>query len=204
MSRDAAIIFAIMASPSEPAHAAGRPGTAALPRPAPRLALVVAVARNGAIGLRNALPWRLPEDLRRFKALTLGHAVIMGRRTFESIGRPLAGRQNIVVTRERGYAAPGVEVAHSLEDALAHVGMPLPAFCIGGAGLFEAALPLAGLAHVTEIDADFEGDTFLQPLDPRQWREMARESHRHEGERAFDYAFVTYARTDAPTSTAVR
>lgn len=178
-----------MALPSEAAHAAGRPAAAG---EAPRLALIVAVARNGAIGLRNGLPWRLPEDLKRFKALTMGHALVMGRRTFESIGRPLPGRQNIVVTRDRGYVASGAEVAHSLDAALALVRMPLPAFCIGGAALFEAALQKADLACVTEIGADFEGDTFWRPLDPREWTEVSRESHASEAGLAFDY--VTYER----------
>ena len=177
-----------MAFPSRPAQS-----EAAL-KPAPRLALIVAVAANGVIGARNALPWRLPEDLARFKALTMGHAMVMGRRTWDSIGRTLPGRQSIVVTRERGFVAPGADVAHSLDEALSLVRMPEPVFCIGGADLFRLALPRADVVHVTEIDRDFAGDTFWTPLDRTRWREVAREPHRQEGDDGFGYAFVTYER----------
>jgi len=162
----------------------------------PRLALVAALARNGVIGVRNALPWRLPDDLRRFRALTTGHAVIMGRRTFESIGRALPGRQNIVVT-SRPLGRDDVATAPSLADALAQVSMPLPAFCIGGGELYRAALPLADRLYLTEIDRDVEGDTFFPPLDPRDWREVAREAGVAEGPDALPHAFVTYERVAA-------
>ena len=107
------------------------------------LALIAAVAKNGVIGEGNALPWRLPADLQHFRALTMGHAVIMGRKTWQSIGRPLPGRQNIVVTRQRDFSAKGAEVAFSLGEALRAVTMPAPAFCIGGGELYALALPLA-------------------------------------------------------------
>jgi dihydrofolate reductase len=160
---------------------------------APPLALIAAMARNGVIGAGNALPWRLPEDLRRFKALTLGHAVIMGRRTFESLGRALPGRQNLVVTRQRSFSAPGVDVAHSLDDAIAQVRDPAPAWCIGGGELFRAALPRADRLELTEIDTDIAGDTYFPPLDRTQWREVAREAHVSSA--GLPYAFVTYERT---------
>jgi dihydrofolate reductase len=159
----------------------------------PPLALIAAVARNGVIGAGNALPWRLPEDLRRFKALTLGHSVIMGRRTFDSLGRALPGRQNIVVTRQAGFAAPGIDVAHSLEAALALVRDRPPAWCIGGGELFRAALPLAARLEITWIEADIAGDAFFPPVDWSQWREAAREDH-PAGAAGLAYAFVTYVR----------
>src|SRR6185312_15972108 len=115
------------------------------------LALIVAVASNGVIGRKGALPWRLSEDLRRFRSVTTGHAIIMGRRTWDSLGRPLANRQNIVVTRQSGWRADGATVASSIADALAKVARPPPVFCIGGGELFRAALPLAQTAYVTEI-----------------------------------------------------
>ena len=158
------------------------------------LALIVAVARNGVIGRGGALPWRLPEDLRRFRTLTTGHSVIMGRRTWESIARPLPGRQNIVVTRRPRFAVAGAVVAHSLDDALAKIDRPPPAFCIGGEVLFRAAEPRAQQAFVTEIDRDFDGDARFPPLDPMRWREVSREERSSEGDDAFSYAFVTYER----------
>jgi dihydrofolate reductase len=156
------------------------------------LALIAAVARNGVIGADNRLPWRLPEDLRHFRALTLGHTVIMGRRTWESLPGPLKERQNIVVSRQVGFAAPGAEVAASLEEALRRVALPAPVYCIGGGDLFRAALPLATMVELTEIDHEFPGDVTFPPLDPREWRETARE--RHRSAEGYDYAFVTYVR----------
>src|SRR5712692_10003454 len=123
-----------------------------------RVAIIAAVARNGVIGHRTRMPWHLPEDLRRFRRLTLGHAVIMGRRTFESIGKPLAGRSNIVVTRSRDWTRLGCHAAHSLESALAAVHEPLDAFVIGGAEIYALALPIACRLYMTEIERDFEGD----------------------------------------------
>lgn len=165
-----------------------------------RLALIAALARNGVIGAGGALPWRLPEDLRRFRALTTGHAVIMGRRTWESIGRALPDRQNIVVTARPDFRAEGAQVAASFPAALARVAQPLPAFCIGGAELYRAALPLADIIYLTEIDRDFDGDAHFPPFDRARWRETERTPGRLEGPDGFAYAFVTYARrpTGAP------
>ncbi len=160
--------------------------------PVPALALIAAVARNGVIGAGNALPWRLPDDLKRFRALTTGHAVIMGRRTWESLPRALPGRQNIVVTRAPDRAFAGAEAARSLADALSRVRMPAPAFCIGGGGLYAAALAHADVLHLTEIDREFEGDTAFPPFDRAAWRETARETHRAPD--GLGYAFVTYER----------
>lgn len=162
--------------------------------PKPVLTLIAAVARNGVIGIDNRLPWHLPADLKHFKALTTGHTVIMGRKTWESLPanfRPLPGRRNIVVTRNASYHAAGATVAVSLPAAIS-AAKGGEAFVIGGAELYAAALPLAGHLQLTEIDATFEGDTRFPVIDPHQWRETARETHHDEA--GFGYAFVTYQR----------
>lgn len=173
-------------------------GASASPSHSPRFALIFAVARNGTIGRDGGLPWRLPEDLKRFRALTVGHAVIMGRKTWASLPRALPERQNIVVTRDRGFIAHDADVVHSLDAALACVRCPPPAFCIGGAELARVALPLADTLYLTEIDRDFTGDVVLPPIDRAQWREVSREPRHGEGADGFDFAFVTYARTRPP------
>ena len=164
-----------------------------------RITLVAALARNRVIGRDNTLPWRLPEDLRRFKALTLGHPVIMGRKTFESIraalGRPLPGRLNIIVTRTPDYAVPECIVAVTPEAAIAAAAPASEAFVIGGAEIYRAALPIAHRLHLTEIDADFEGDAWFPDLPPGAWRETSRESCPPSGEFAHGYAFVVYERS---------
>ena len=143
----------------------------------PKIYLVVAVASNGVIGRNGQLPWHLPEDLKHFKRLTLGHPVIMGRRTWESLKGPLPGRDNIVVTSQAGYNAPGAAVANSLQGALALcVGEPL-AFVIGGSRLFAESLPIAAGIVVTEIHRDYEGDTWFPEYDRSRWRETQREGH---------------------------
>ena len=143
----------------------------------PRVYLVAAVAANGIIGANGKLPWHIPEELKHFKKLTLGHPVIMGRRTWESLKGPLPQRENIVVTRRPGYEAPGAAVATSLDAALALcVGEPL-AFVIGGTQLFEQALPIAAGMVLTEIERDYEGDTRFPDWDRAQWKETQRESH---------------------------
>jgi dihydrofolate reductase len=164
----------------------------------PTLTLIVARARNGVIGRGGALPWHLPEDLKRFKALTLGHPVVMGRKTWDSIlarnGKPLPGRRNIVVSRQAGFSAPGGEAAGSLDAALALCADAPVVFVIGGAQIYAEALPRAQCVELTEIDADVEGDAVMPPLDPAVWQETQRESHGPSAERPFGYAFVTYRR----------
>lgn len=174
------------------------PACAAGPSPRdapPPLVIVAAVAANGVIGAGNRMPWHLGADLRRFRALTTGHAVIMGRKTWESIGRALPGRQNIVVSRAPDFRAEGAEVAASLDAALARVVLPAPAFCIGGGELYREALPRATVLHVTEIGAAFAGDATFPAIDPALWRETAREEHPPDAPGGMAYAFVTYART---------
>lgn len=156
----------------------------------PRIYLVVAVASNGIIGANGRLPWHLPEDLKHFKRLTMGHPVIMGRRTWESLKGPLPGRENIVVTRTAGYRAPGAAVASSLEGALALCAGEPVAFVIGGSRLFAESLPIADGLVVTEIHKDFEGDTWMPEYDRSRWRETQREAHTAAGGTRFD--FVLY------------
>ena len=160
----------------------------------PVFAVIAAVARNGVIGIENRLPWRLPDDLKRFRVLTSGHAVVMGRRTWESLPCVLPDRQNIVVTRTPGYLAEGAETARSLADALSQADRPPPIFCIGGGALYRDALPLADTLYITEIDRVFTGDASFPPLDRDRWREIEREPHTLSAPDGFDYAFVTFRR----------
>jgi dihydrofolate reductase len=156
----------------------------------PRVYLVAAVASNRIIGSNGHLPWSLPEDLKHFKRLTLGHPVIMGRRTWESLKRPLPGRDNIVVSATPGYDAPGAAVANSLEGALALcTGEPV-AFVIGGSRLFAESLPIADGLVMTEIDRQFEGDTWFPEYDRSRWKESQRERHVAADGTKFD--FVLY------------
>ncbi len=157
------------------------------------LTLIVARARNGVIGRDNTLPWRLPEDLAHFKRTTMGAPVIMGRKTWESIGRPLPGRRNIVVSRNAQLRLDGAETASSLEDALRLCVGVEQVFLIGGAQLYAEALPSADRLIVTEIEADIEGDAYFPDIDPQRWIATERERH-HSEANGFDYAFVTYER----------
>jgi dihydrofolate reductase len=158
------------------------------------VALIAAIAQNGIIGVDNRLPWRLAADLRRFRALTSGHSIIMGRKTWESLGKPLPDRQNIVVTRQREFLAPGAEIAASLAGALAAVSRPEPVFVIGGEALYREALPLADKLYLTEIHRDFEGDTRFPGYARGAWRETLRETHHADAPGGFDYAFTAYER----------
>ena len=159
-----------------------------------RLNLIVARARNGTIGIDGRLPWRLPEDMAYFRQVTMGHPILMGRLTHESIGRPLPGRRNLVLTRNPGYAAAGCEVVSSLDAALARCAGATELFVIGGVGPYRDALPRADRLLLTEIDADFDGDVFLPPIDAATWRETARSHRPATQERAFAFDHVTYER----------
>jgi len=158
----------------------------------PQLCLVAALASNGVIGADGKLPWHLPEDLKHFKALTLGHPIIMGRRTWESIGTPLPGRESIVVSRQASYRADGARLAASLDDALALCADAPIAFVIGGAELYAAALSIADVLEFTEIDAAFRGDTTFPGFDRSAWRETRRETRTRPDGLRFD--FVRYER----------
>jgi len=160
------------------------------------LTILVARARNGVIGRNNQLPWHLPEDLAFFKRTTMGAPIIMGRKTHESIGRPLPGRRNIVVTRDATRRFEGCETATGMHEALAlaAAGGAPEAFLIGGTELYKAGIALADKLIVTEIAAEFEGDATFPAPDPAQWQIVSRDTHRKEGDDGFDYARVIYRR----------
>jgi dihydrofolate reductase len=166
--------------------------TSKVPAAAPRISIIVAVARNGVIGREGALPWRLPADLRRFKALTMGHTIIMGRKTHESIGRLLPGRRSVIISRQPGYAVPDAVVADSLEAAIAAAGDSPELYVIGGGEIYLAALPVADRLLVTEVDATPTGDAQFPPIDRTVWRETAREAHQTPD--GLHYAFVDFER----------
>lgn len=163
----------------------------------PSLELVVAAARNGVIGRDNGLPWCLPADLAHFKRVTLGHPILMGRRTWDSIGRPLPGRQNIVLTRDPAFRASGATVVHSLAEAQAAAAGAGRLMVIGGADLFRACLGDADVLHLTEVDADLEGDVQFPPWRREDWQEVWREAHPADERHAYGYSFVTLRRRAA-------
>lgn len=158
------------------------------------VSLVVAVAENRVIGAHGRLPWHLPADLRHFRRLTLDHPVIMGRRTYESIGRPLPRRRNIVVSRDSAFPAPGCILAASLEDALARCGEGEEAMVIGGAGIYSAALPMAQRIHLTRVHARPAGDTYFPELAPEAWHESSREEHPPDADNEYAMSFLTLER----------
>lgn len=149
--------------------------------------LVVAVAENGVIGRNNHLPWRLPEDLAYFKRVTMGHPIVMGRRTYESIGRALPGRKNIVVTHQRDYTAPGCVVVHSLDEAWKAANGAEEVSVIGGTALFRDTLPIADRIHLTEVQASVQGDTYFPAFDRGEWSET--EVARHAADARHQYPF---------------
>ena len=156
------------------------------------LSLIAAVAENGIIGVNNTLPWHLPEDLKRFRALTTGHHIIMGRKTYESINRLLPGRITVIVTRNPDYRVEGALIADSLEQAIAQCDQDDEAFLIGGAELYEEGMKLADKLYLTEIHATFAGDAYFPIIDFSAWSEVARESH--VSENGIGYSYATYLR----------
>jgi dihydrofolate reductase len=165
---------------------------------APRLALVAALDRNRAIGRDNALPWHLPEDLKRFKRLTLGHPVLMGRVTAQSIGRALPGRRNLVLSRGGRAPFPGQEAFTGLDAALAAAAGAAVVYVIGGAEIYRLCLPRANALHLTEVDAAVEGaNTWFPAYDPAHWRALACEAHPADERHAFGFRFVDYERVGA-------
>jgi dihydrofolate reductase len=159
-----------------------------------RKSLVVAMAHNRVIGIDNALPWRLPAELAHFKRVTMGHPIIMGRKTYESIGKPLPGRMNIVVSRNSGFVAPGCTVVDSLEKAYAAAEGADEVSIIGGTSLFEAALQTADCIYLTEIEADVEGDTWFPEFDRSHWREKEIERHPVDERHAFAFRILQLER----------
>ena len=157
----------------------------------PRIGLVWCMAENGVIGIENRLPWHMPADLKRFKDLTSGHSIIMGRKTFESFPRPLPNRRHIILTRDTGFRAPpGCEVVHSVDAALAQASGEEEVFVIGGASLYAQTLPRADRLYVTVIHAHFEGDASFPSFDRQAWKEMAREDHAPDEKNPYPYSFL--------------
>jgi len=165
-----------------------------------KLALIWAMSRNRVIGRNNALPWHLSEDLRYFKRVTMGKPIIMGRKTWESIGRPLPGRTNIVITRDHDFQAAGVRVVHSLDDALRlaeHIGViegAEEAVVIGGAEIYALALPKAERLYLTQVHAEVQGDAWFPEFDLSKWQELAREDFNAEGPNPYPYSFIVLER----------
>lgn len=157
------------------------------------ISIIVAVAANGVIGDKNTLLWHIREDLQHFKALTTGHPVVMGRKTYESLGRPLPSRRNIVVSRQE-IAIAGCEVVHSLADALALFPADEEVFIIGGAQIYAEALPLADRFYLTRVEHPYEGDTRFPDWDPAQWRLIASERFEHGADYPYPFTFETYER----------
>jgi dihydrofolate reductase len=159
-----------------------------------RIALVVAIARNGVIGRDNALPWRLPDEMAHFRRVTMGKPVVMGRRTWESLRKPLAGRANIVVTSRPGYEAAGAIVVHSLEEAWRAAGHADEVCVIGGTTLYAETLPIADVIYLTEVDADVEGDTRFPGFDRRKWEETEVARHPADDRHAYPFRILELRR----------
>lgn len=163
------------------------------------LSIIAAMARNRVIGAGSKLPWHLSEDLKRFKKLTMGHPVVMGRKTFESIGKPLSGRDNLVLTRQRAFHPNGVTVAHSFEEILSICGRSSEAFVIGGAEIFRMALPYANRLYLTQIDQDFKGDAYFPEFDLKKDFDVVEDTPM-QAESGIPFRFVTAVRREMKTN----
>lgn len=163
-----------------------------------RISILVAMASNRVIGQKNTLPWHLPADLKHFKALTMGHGIIMGRKTYESIGRPLPGRLNVIITRQKNYQVTGTIVVHSIDEALQVCKNDKvingKSFIIGGAEIYQQTLALCHRMYITEIQQCFDGDTFFPKFDPDEWVEATREKHSSSKGSQLAYHFVVFDR----------
>lgn len=160
-----------------------------------RVSIIVAMAKNRVIGARGGIPWKLPEELRLFKEVTMGHHIIMGRKTHESIGRLLPGRTTVIVTRQPGYRVEGALVAHSLEAALAACENDNEIFVIGGEEIFKAALPLADRLYLTTVDAEVPGDTYMPEFNEANWQEVSSRSFPADARHPYGFRFATYDRS---------
>ena len=158
------------------------------------ISFVVAMGRNKVIGRNNSLPWNMPADMKHFKKLTLGKPIIMGRKTYETIGKPLPNRKNIIITRDQDYKAEGCIVAHSIEESLQSAENAEEVMVIGGAQIYKEFLPKANRIYLTIIDHDFEGDTHFPEYNEEEWQEIEREEHKADEENKYDYVFVTLER----------
>ncbi len=164
------------------------------------VSVIVAVAGNGVLGVDNTLPWRLPEDLKYFKKVTMGKPIVMGRKTYESIGRALPGRPNIVISRNPGFSAPGINVVGSIDSALelaselAQGNGQNELMVIGGAAIYALAIPMADRLYLTEVHAEYSGDAFLPAVDWKQWLEISREHHPSQNAESPAFSFLVYER----------
>jgi dihydrofolate reductase len=156
------------------------------------LSIIVALSENNVVGANNQLPWHLSADLKRLKALTMGHHLIMGRKTYESIGRPLPGRKNVIITRNKNYKAEGCIVVTSLKEGLEVAKKDSEAFIFGGGEVFKEALPRVTKIYMTRIHQSFNGDTYFPHLDRREWHEVSREDHQPDEVNKYSYSFITY------------
>jgi dihydrofolate reductase len=164
----------------------------------PLVSLIVAMAQNGVIGRDNTMPWRLPQDMKRFRAFTLGKPILMGRKTFESIGSPLPGRVNLVLTRDRAWYAHGVIVVHSVDEALTQAEASAELVAIGGAEIYRLVLPFARRIYLTHVHADVPGDIYFPDFDSTQWADVECSMHPADDEHAYPLTFVTLERRTSP------
>jgi len=160
------------------------------------ISIIVAASTNNVIGANGDLPWRLSADLKHFKAITMGKPIVMGRKTWDSIGRPLPGRQNIVITRQADFVAEGCNVVASTEEATAATAGADEIMVIGGSQVYSLFLPAAGRLYLTRVHAEIEGDAFFPEIDESAWRLVGDDSHSSDDRNAFDYSFLTYERAD--------
>lgn len=155
--------------------------------------IIAAVAQNNALGLKNQLVWHLPNDFKRFKALTTGHHIIMGRKTFESFAKPLPNRTHIIITKQLNYQAPnGCIVVNALDQAIAHCKNQNPLYIIGGGEIYKQAMAISNKLEITRVHASFEADTFFPEINPKQWQLVASTFHAKDEKHAFDYTYETY------------
>ncbi|TCV87441.1 dihydrofolate reductase [Sulfurirhabdus autotrophica] len=160
----------------------------------PRISIIAALAKNRTIGINNSLPWRIPGELKYFKTVTMGHHILMGRKTFESIGKPLPGRTTVIITRNTAYRIPDCIVTNTLDAAIAAGEEDDEIFFVGGAELYAQALPLADRLYLTEIQKEFAGDAHFPSFDINQWHEIKREKHLPTEPDGLEYHFVIYER----------
>lgn len=159
-----------------------------------KLSIIAAMDYNRVIGINNDIPWHIPHDLKRFKRLTSGHTVIMGRKTFESLGKPLTKRRNIVITSRADYKVQGIEVVKSVEDAIRIADKKQENFVVGGANTYEEFLPFADKLYLTLIKAQFKGDTYFPKIDDAKWEEVEEENHMTDDEKKIQFSYKTYVR----------
>lgn len=157
----------------------------------PVVSIIAAIGGNNVIGLKNALPWNLPADMEHFKQLTKGKPIIMGQKTFESIGKPLIGRANIVLTLDKNFTPPGCQIAHSIKEALEIVKNSKEVMICGGESIYRQFLPLADRMYLTLIEGDFEGDAFFPEFDRSSWKEVERVENKSDRENPYKYTFLT-------------